>query len=234
MRRSLRPNAYLRLVENRFVGSASSASSICNPGTPASIRLPSLCSPIASCRSGSASTLRVKHDSTAIVAVTWDDDKPRLVAHRVFQPRPDDPIDFELTVERTLLDFNKRFCVQKVLFDPVHASSVMQRLSREGIDVEEFPQTTGNLTDASAEPLRGDSRPQHRRLSGRRHSPRDQPRDRDRDEPRLADREGQAKSQDRRRCRARDGRARLRACSERILRTTLDALGRVDGWSPPR
>ena len=26
---------------------------------------------------------------------------------------------------------------------------VMQRLSREGIDVEEFPQTTGNLTDAS-------------------------------------------------------------------------------------
>ena len=91
----------------------------------------------------------VKHDLTAIVAVTWDDNKPRLVAHRVFQPRPDDPIDFELTVERTLLDFNKRFCVQKVLFDPYMLHPVMQRLSREGIDVEEFPQTTGNLTDAS-------------------------------------------------------------------------------------
>ena len=86
---------------------------------------------------------------TAIVAVTWDDDKPRLVAHRVFQPRPDDPIDFESTVERTLLDFNKRFCIQKVLFDPYMLHPVMQRLSREGIDVEEFPQTTGNLTDAS-------------------------------------------------------------------------------------
>ena len=91
----------------------------------------------------------VKHDSTAIVAVTWDDDRPRLVAHRVFQPQPDDPIDFEFTVERTLLDFNKRFCVQKVLFDPYMLHPVMQRLTREGIDVEEFPQTTGNLTDAS-------------------------------------------------------------------------------------
>ena len=28
-------------------------------------------------------------------------------------------------------------------------ASRLQRLSREGIDVEEFPQTTGNLTDAS-------------------------------------------------------------------------------------
>ena len=91
----------------------------------------------------------VKHDSTAIVAVTWDDNKPRLVAHRVFQPRPDDPIDFEAAVEKTLIDFSKRFCIQRVLFDPYQMHATAQRLAREGIDVEEFPQTTGNLTDAS-------------------------------------------------------------------------------------
>ena len=46
MRRSLRPNAYLRLVENRFVGSESSFIDLAS-WDAASIRLPSLCSPIA-------------------------------------------------------------------------------------------------------------------------------------------------------------------------------------------
>ena len=148
MRRSLRPNAYLRLVENRFVGSESSFIDLASWDAcvdPAA--KPVLADRLMSVWVGVDAS--VKHDSTAIVAVTWDDNKPRLVAHRVFQPQPDDPIDFESTVERTLLDFNKRFCVQKVLFDPYMLHPVMQRLAREGIDVEEFPQTTGNLTDAS-------------------------------------------------------------------------------------
>jgi hypothetical protein len=47
-----------------------------------------------------------KHGSTAIVAVTWDDRarKVRLVCHRVFQPSERAPLDFEATVEATLLD----------------------------------------------------------------------------------------------------------------------------------
>ena len=42
----------------------------------------------------------------------------RLVFHRVFQPSPDQPLDFERTIEATLLDLKKRFQVRKVLFDP--------------------------------------------------------------------------------------------------------------------
>ena len=46
----------------------------------------------------------VKHDSTGIVAVTFDHDaqKVRLVAHRVFQPSPEQPLDFEHTIEATV------------------------------------------------------------------------------------------------------------------------------------
>jgi hypothetical protein len=39
----------------------------------------------------------VKRDSTAIVAVTWDSvaKKVRLLAHRIFQPSAEEPLDFE-------------------------------------------------------------------------------------------------------------------------------------------
>ena len=47
----------------------------------------------------------VKQDSTAIVAVTFDAKAQlvRLVAHYVFQPSPDEPLNFEATIEATLL-----------------------------------------------------------------------------------------------------------------------------------
>ena len=51
----------------------------------------------------------MKHDSTGIVAVTFDHDakKVRLVAHRVFQPSPEQPLDFEHTIEATVLDLRQ-------------------------------------------------------------------------------------------------------------------------------
>ena len=106
MRRSLRPNAYLRLVENRFVGSESSFIDLQSWDAcvdPAA--KPVLADRLMSVWIGVDAS--VKHDLAAIVAVTWDDNKPRLVAHRVFQPKPDDPIDFEAAVEKTLHDFSK-------------------------------------------------------------------------------------------------------------------------------
>jgi hypothetical protein len=48
----------------------------------------------------------VKRDSTALAAVGCDRKTKivRLIAHRVFQPSPGDPIDFETTVEKTILE----------------------------------------------------------------------------------------------------------------------------------
>src|SRR5262249_35591443 len=70
--------------------------------------------------------------------------------HRVFTPSPNDPIDFESTVEQTLLDWRQKFYLRKVYFDPFQMVSVSQRLSRSGVKVEEFPQTLPNLTQATS------------------------------------------------------------------------------------
>jgi hypothetical protein len=97
------------------------------------------------------SAASVKRDSTAIVAVTWDRTakQVRLVSHRIFQPSPDQPLDFELCIEHTLLALRDRFNVRKVFFDPYQMQASAQRLKREGIKIEEFPQSVPNLTEAS-------------------------------------------------------------------------------------
>jgi hypothetical protein len=93
----------------------------------------------------------VRHDQTAIVAVTFDKKAQltRLCFHRVYQPSPDDVLDFEGTVERTLLDLKERYRVRKVLFDPYQMQATAQRLIKAGLPIEEFPQSVPNLTAAS-------------------------------------------------------------------------------------
>jgi phage terminase large subunit-like protein len=92
-----------------------------------------------------------KHDSTAICVVSFDQSRQqvRLVTHKVFQPTFERPLDFELTVEAALLDMARSYQVQKCLFDPWQMQAVAQRLQKQGLPVEEFPQTSPNLTAAS-------------------------------------------------------------------------------------
>jgi phage terminase large subunit-like protein len=150
MRRSLRPNQFLRMIENRFVSTESSFADMSAWDRCVDARL------------GHAVSDRglsiwvgvdasIKRDSTAIVATTWDQkaQQVRLVTHRVFQPSPDRPLDFEATIERTLLDLHERFLLRKVLFDPYQMQATAQRLTRAGLRIEEFPQSPANLTTAS-------------------------------------------------------------------------------------
>jgi hypothetical protein len=44
----------------------------------------------------------VKHDSTALAAVAWQDGRLRLIAHREFRPTAAKPIDFALTLSARL------------------------------------------------------------------------------------------------------------------------------------
>jgi phage terminase large subunit-like protein len=94
----------------------------------------------------------LKRDSTAIVAVTFDRDanRARLVWHRIFQPSPDDPLDFEATVESTLLELRGRFYVREVRYDPYQLVAVAQRLSAQELPMVEFAQSVPNLTEASS------------------------------------------------------------------------------------
>jgi phage terminase large subunit-like protein len=150
MRATTRPIQYIRQFENRFVSSENSfiepsAWDRCvNPAlgsVPVDLFLPIWIGCDAS----------MKHDSSAIVAVTYDTRAKlvRLVYHRIFQPSPQEPLNFEATIEATLIDLHKRFQVRKILCDPYQMVASMQRLARAGLPVEEFPQSSPNITAAS-------------------------------------------------------------------------------------
>jgi phage terminase large subunit-like protein len=147
MRQQLRPNAYLRLIENRWVSTESNFVDMgwwdaCTDAaaTPlvADKSMPVWLGVDAS----------VKRDSTAIVAVGWDKEaaKARLVFHRIFQPSATNPLDFEATIERTVRELCARFSVTGVHYDPYQMAAVAQRLSGSGVPMREYPQTVANLT----------------------------------------------------------------------------------------
>lgn len=93
----------------------------------------------------------VKHDQTALVAVSFDKKtkRVRLINHCAFQPTPEDPIDFEATVEKTLRDWCRRYRVKQIMFDPFQMQAVAQRLIKDRLPMQEFPQTQPNLTAAT-------------------------------------------------------------------------------------
>jgi phage terminase large subunit-like protein len=147
MRRSLRPSAFARMIMNQFVTSESTFIDLA--AWDACVH-PSL-TPVHQDRQlpvwigVDAST---KRDSTALCAVTFakKTNCVRLVQHRIYTPSASDPINFEATVEQTLLDWRKRFLVRKVLFDPFQLVAVAQRLAKAHVPIEEYPQTIPNLT----------------------------------------------------------------------------------------
>ena len=150
MRRALRPAQFIRMITNTFVTTESSFISLdawdacVDPAARPAVADPSL-------EIWVGVDASVKHDSTAIVAVNWDHDaqKVRLVTHRVFQPTANEPLDFEVAIENTLTDLGQRFRVRKILFDPWQMQATAQRLTRAGLPIEEFPQSSPNLTAAS-------------------------------------------------------------------------------------
>lgn len=150
MRRSLRPAQYLRMIENRFV---SSESTFIEPAAWDACVNVDWVPPLANTKLPVHVGVDAshKHDSSAIVVVHFDDQaqRVRLVFHRIYQPRPDDPLDFEETIERCLLDLRKRYQIVKILFDPWQLQASAQRLAKQGLPIREFPQSTPNLTAAS-------------------------------------------------------------------------------------
>jgi phage terminase large subunit-like protein len=149
MRASLRPAQYLRLVENQWVETSSGFvdMELFDACVDAQHR-PIVASPTLPVHIGvDAST---KRDSTAIAVVTFENGKVRLVSHKIFTPSPKDPIDFEATVERALLEYRRSFRVREIRYDPYQLVSLAQRLTKQGLPMQEFPQTVGNLTEASS------------------------------------------------------------------------------------
>jgi phage terminase large subunit-like protein len=150
MRAITRPIQYLRQFENRFVSSENSfiplaAWDRCVRPDLAHVRADLFCEAFVGIDAS------VKHDAAAIVVVTFDRSTQmvRLLTHKVFQPSPEEPLDFELTIEAFLIDLARRFQLRLVRYDPYQMVSTAQRLAKAGIPMEEFPQSSPNLTAAS-------------------------------------------------------------------------------------
>jgi phage terminase large subunit-like protein len=150
MRTQLRPNAYLRMIENRWVSGEESFvdaeqwQRCIDPDARPVIADSAL-------QVWLALDASVTSDFTAIVGTTWDQQSKqvRLVYHRIFQPTRANPIDFERDVEGTLLDLKRRFAVREVRYDPFQMAASAQRLIRAGVPMVAFPQTVSNLTESS-------------------------------------------------------------------------------------
>jgi hypothetical protein len=150
MRGTLRPNAFARMICNEWTSSESAFIDMeqwdenVNPAAVPLLREPGLSVVVGIDAS-------VKRDSTAIVATAWDRQaqKVRLVWHRIFQPSPREPLDFEATIQATVLELRQRFHVVEVTYDPYQMVASAQRLTAAGVPMVEFPQTVPNLTEAS-------------------------------------------------------------------------------------
>jgi phage terminase large subunit-like protein len=148
MRGSLRPHQFLRMIENRFT---TNEETFIDPAwwDACAIARPVVADPSMSVWVGVDASH--KRDSTGIAVFTWDRSAkcPRLVWHKIFQPSTKDPLDFEGTIEETLLGLKARFRVRQVFFDPWQMASTAQRLQRAGLNMVEFNQTLPKLMQAS-------------------------------------------------------------------------------------
>jgi phage terminase large subunit-like protein len=150
MREQLRPSAFLRRIENRWVSSESTFVELAwwDACTDQAMH-PVLADPGLSVWIGVDAS--VKRDSTALVCCSWDAEQKRvrLVAHKVFTPSPDDPINFEWAIEGTLIEWSQHFNVREIRYDPFQMAAVSQWLAGKGLPMVEFAQSVPNLTESS-------------------------------------------------------------------------------------
>ena len=146
MRRALRPNQFLRMVENRFVSNETNFVDMAewdrcvDPEAKPILEAKSL--PV-----WVAIDASVKHDASVVLACSYDYERKatRLVNHKVFQPSPDQPLNFEATIAMTVKDWCNRYNVRAVYYDPYQMVALAQRLQAVGLPMAEFAQTVPNL-----------------------------------------------------------------------------------------
>lgn len=144
-RRTLRPGTYLRLHENRWTSAASTflTPELWDPFVDAKHR------PVLSTRDFDVTVgvdASTKGDTSAVVAVGRKDDRLVLVRHRIWKPTAAEPLDIEATVEAEIRELHAQYRVRQVLCDPYQLHRSIATLRGAGIAIQEFPQTTANIT----------------------------------------------------------------------------------------
>jgi hypothetical protein len=93
----------------------------------------------------------IKHDCTAIVAATWckETKRVKLVSSEIFHPSTDGPVDINSLVPYQIGLLRKRFQLRQVIYDGYQMIAIAQRLTAQGIPMQEFTPTVQNLTEAT-------------------------------------------------------------------------------------
>lgn len=142
MRRSLRPNQFQRMICNEFV---EAEASFINMELWDACVDPFIGHKVAdkSLICWAAVDASMRHDATALVLVSWNQTNQRVVMcdHRIFIPTAEQPINFSIAVEQTILDWHNRFSLQSVWYDPYQMQASAQFLQRQAVTMFEYPQT---------------------------------------------------------------------------------------------
>jgi len=141
-RKDLRPNAYLRLHENRWV---SAESAFISPEAWDACILKAYRCPSTGPELVVGLDIGIKHDFAAAVGVFKDNGDVWVGPYRVWRPSP--VVDLE-SVLQYLIRLRADFGSIHVVCDPWQAQHMIQRLSRIGMSIDEFPQTQSGLTRA--------------------------------------------------------------------------------------
>lgn len=148
-RNRLRPNTYARLFRNEW---ASGAENFVSP------QILDQCTH--NHRKGMSFSGQVcagvdvglKHDCSAISIVGKVDDKTLiLIDHKVFVPdeKRHYTIDLESTVEKALLQYNKKYNIKKIFYDPYQFQRSAAQLRQSNLKMIEFPQSQANTVEMS-------------------------------------------------------------------------------------
>jgi phage terminase large subunit-like protein len=89
--------------------------------------------------------LGVKSDSSAVVAVGWDQSRKKIAVafHHIWKPLKGQPVNLD-EVKQYLVDVHRLHRVQGAFADPSQCFLLIQQLSQAGIKVQEFSQTLAN------------------------------------------------------------------------------------------
>jgi hypothetical protein len=146
-RADLRINTYLRLHENRWVGNESSLfdmedwDACVDPE-----HRPPL--PDKGIRLYVAADASIKKDRSAVVSVWRKDNFIQLGPFRTWQPSSKEPMDLEATMEAYIKDLANNFRIEEVRYDPWQLHRSATTLQQASVNMIEFAQTVGNMTDA--------------------------------------------------------------------------------------
>lgn len=144
-RRTLRPNSYLRLHENRWTSTESVfiTAEMFDACVDLTYAPPAPNKQIEIYLGIDAST---KHDCAAVCAVARTGDRVVLIAHRIWTPSTAQPLDLEHTIEAFIRKLDRDFTVRLGGADPFQLHRSIMTLRTDGIPVQEFPQTVSNTT----------------------------------------------------------------------------------------